>query len=320
MHVLRLTLTAVLLVSGCRSDERQAASAAPQRSETSSEGDVAVTVTAGTGRLPLSERLKVTIAIGSPSGIELRPLDFADSWGDFQIAEVRDALPRQADGGIVREKTLTLVPQRAGRTVLEPIPIAFRRSDAREGAWHYVETRPLPIEVTTVVGQEPAELSRLEEPRAPIELPRSAAWKWLAAAGTLVAAGIAFWWWRRVRPSSTVSATPSQIAERELSQLWNSRLAERDVKGFYVELTAIVRRFIERTTPIDAPDLTTEEFLQAALSSRSFGEDERARLRDFLESADLVKFAAHRPTLADIRASFDRAGHFVRRTATELAA
>jgi len=46
-------------------------------------------------------------------------------------------------------------------------------------------------------------------------------------------------------------------------------------------------------------------------SSGVFVADERERLASFLESADLVKFAAHEPTTDDIEESFTRAKLFI---------
>jgi hypothetical protein len=89
------------------------------------------------------------------------------------------------------------------------------------------------------------------------------------------------------------------------------------VKGFYVELTGIVRRFIERTTAIHAPEQTTEEFLREIGSGAAFTRDERQRLKDFLESADLVKFAAHQPQFVDVEEAFRRAKVFVGLAPTE---
>jgi len=51
------------------------------------------------------------------------------------------------------------------------------------------------------------------------------------------------------------------MLEKLSQKLAASGLMETDVKVYFVELTAIVRRYIERTTGIRAPEQTTEEFL-----------------------------------------------------------
>ena len=84
-----------------------------------------------------------------------------------------------------------------------------------------------------------------------------------------------------------------------------------DVKLFYVELTAIVRRYIERTTGVHAPEQTTQEFLQEISRRKDFPAEQSRRLRSFLEAADLVKFAAYQPRDEDVEESFRRASAFV---------
>ena len=88
--------------------------------------------------------------------------------------------------------------------------------------------------------------------------------------------------------------SPIERAWVELDRLLKKGLPGRGrYKDFYVELTMVVRRYIQRRYGIKAPHMTTEEFLRAARPS-----DE---LRRFLESADMVKFAGVEatPDMAD---------------------
>lgn len=88
--------------------------------------------------------------------------------------------------------------------------------------------------------------------------------------------------------------SPIERAWVELDRLIKKGLPGRGrYKDFYVELTLVVRRYIQRKYGIKAPNLTTEEFLREAHPS-----DE---LRAFLTSADLIKFAGVEatPEMAD---------------------
>ena len=97
----------------------------------------------------------------------------------------------------------------------------------------------------------------------------------------------------------------------ELQRLIEQNLAEIDVKLFYVELTGIVRRYIERTTGVRAPEQTTEEFLREITAKETFDGMFSRRLKNFLESADLVKFAGLHPRKDDIEEAFHRAKVFI---------
>ena len=86
--------------------------------------------------------------------------------------------------------------------------------------------------------------------------------------------------------------------ERALTEL--ERLLRRNLPGhglykdFYIELTMVVRRYIERSHHIRAPEQTTEEFLAAASKHPLFTPEVLSQLKIFLESADLVKFAGQK--------------------------
>ncbi len=95
--------------------------------------------------------------------------------------------------------------------------------------------------------------------------------------------------------------SPIERAWVELDRLLKKGLPGRGrYKDFYVELTMVVRRYVQRKYGITAPHLTTEEFLKneqlAELSKNRISE-----LKAFLESADMVKFAGVEatPDMAD---------------------
>jgi len=99
--------------------------------------------------------------------------------------------------------------------------------------------------------------------------------------------------------------SPIERAWVELERLLRKGLPGRGrYKDFYVELTMVVRRYIQRRYGIEAPHLTTEEFLREAerlAASGGVSLVARERLGKFLESADLVKFAGVEatPEMAD---------------------
>ncbi len=93
--------------------------------------------------------------------------------------------------------------------------------------------------------------------------------------------------------------SPIERAWVELDRLLRKGLPGRGrYKDFYVELTMVVRRYVQRKYGIKAPHLTTEEFL---MECREEGRGKREKLRRFLESADMVKFAGVEatPEMAD---------------------
>ena len=130
-------------------------------------------------------------------------------------------------------------------------------------------------------------------------------WKlvgWIAAALVVLAAAVALLVWavryiaRRVKEHRM---SPIERAWVELDRLLKKGLPGRGrYKDFYVELTMVVRRYVQRKYGIRAPNLTTDEFL---VQFRDAGRGRCDDLAKFLESADLVKFAGLQatPDMAD---------------------
>jgi len=96
--------------------------------------------------------------------------------------------------------------------------------------------------------------------------------------------------------------SPIERAWAELDRLLGKGLPGRGrYKDFYVELTMVVRRYIQRKYGIQAPHLTTEEFFAELVKSNNQTIKQSNDLQAFLESADMVKFAGVEatPEMAD---------------------
>jgi hypothetical protein len=314
---------AAVLVCGCQTGRDAKPGGSPgadgtqvARSEVE-RGPVRLVVEAAPKRASLSDEPTLTLTIESQRGAKVRKPPFGESLGDFAIRDFREPLPEiRGDREIIRQ-VYTLEPMRAGRLAIQPISVTF--IDGRpggDGEEHSVESEPLAIEVTTVLGEEAPSLDDLAGLEGPVDLPRrSSAGFWLAAAGALLAglaAAVLLWRVRRKGEApEEIARSPQELAYLELEQLLEQGWQEKDVKLFYVGLTGIVRRYIERTTGVHAPEQTTEEFLREVGEGEVFVSGERDRLRAFLESADLVKFAAHQPGASDVEQTFRRAKAFI---------
>ena len=84
--------------------------------------------------------------------------------------------------------------------------------------------------------------------------------------------------------------------------------------AFYVQLSLIVRRYLENRFSLRSPELTTEEFLNEMGRSPDLARSHQQLLRDFLVQADLVKFAGHRPEAEVVAESIAAAERFLEDT------
>ena len=119
---------------------------------------------------------------------------------------------------------------------------------------------------------------------------------------------------RRNHESAIVVPPPSpeEIAHAALSQLLSENLpSQGQLKEFYVRLTGIVRVYIEGKTGLHAPEQTTEEFLREMRSKDIFPAMRSLRLKEFLEAADMVKYAGQQPADDQVELSILRAKEFI---------
>ena len=99
---------------------------------------------------------------------------------------------------------------------------------------------------------------------------------------------------------------PFDLAKQRLKELDNKQLWQHNkVKLYYVELTDIVRSFIEREMNIPALESTTDELLETitdfnSSSNLNIPKETIIKLQKLLQEADLVKFAKSKPLSNEI--------------------
>jgi hypothetical protein len=174
------------------------------------------------------------------------------------------------------------------------------------------------IQVTSVLADDqetPAELRDIHQPKSPIP------WLVLAIAAIvlvaiLLAVMIAF---LIKKPSSEPTLPPPppphELAIAALIRLKGSGLIEkRAFEPFYVKVSDILRTYIERRFGLDAPDMTTEEFMHEAGRSLILSPDQQQLVHQFLGECDLVKFARLEPAEETMQRVLESAQHFVEET------
>ncbi len=142
-------------------------------------------------------------------------------------------------------------------------------------------------------------------------------WVWLAVAIVLAAAGVGAFLWLRGRKLAAAAASPELTAhERALEALrrLHAWLSEEREMDFIIEISRILRVYIQDRFELRAPHRSTEEFLEEARDSEALSPEHRELLGDFLRQCDLVKFARRSAALQKMEALFATAERFVRDT------
>jgi flagellar biosynthesis/type III secretory pathway M-ring protein FliF/YscJ len=160
-----------------------------------------------------------------------------------------------------------------------------------------VEAPALTVKVASLLpkGEEQAPISDI---KAPVAVDVAPAF-WIAlGVGVLVVAALAYALWRRLRrkPAEAARAplpdlAPDQEARQALDSLARAdHFGRGDGRGYYIALSVIAKRYLERRLQAPVLEMTTAEML-AFLREASEREPLAGVMRDVALAADQVKFA-----------------------------
>ena len=135
---------------------------------------------------------------------------------------------------------------------------------------------------------------------------------WLVAilAALLLLALVAYFLWPNPKPKTVQPPLPKEVAKRRLKGV-KSRISTDSSYDFSIEVSDILRGFIEQQFGIRAVRQTTIEFLSEASENPHFDLAQQERLRQFLVACDSVKFARVALGPADSEVLFEQASAFV---------
>ena len=264
-------------------------------------------VDGGPETIDLARSVFLTVTATYPRDVKVELPDFRERARGFSLVEDFAEPPRTAkDGRTVETVSWKLVPEPyAEEYKIAPFIVKasprLLSSRLDEGSLSFVAG---PIRFSSPPPPEPVAGEIETDPKK--DLPpfswKLAGFAVLALAAACLAVFALFigirYLARRVKEHRM---SPIERAWAELDRLLKKGLPGRGrYKDFYVELTMVVRRYVQRKYDIRAPHMTTEEFLRECGSMEGRLGD-TAALCEFLESADMVKFAGVEatPEMAD---------------------
>lgn len=278
-------------------------------------GPVHVTVTAEPPIVPFHRQIKFTISVEAPAESEIELPQMIDHFGGLSVYGQTDFRTEKASEGRKRiTETYTLDPLFPG--IYTPDPVTVRVA----GGPAIIVGSPA-LRVRDLTPEEQAEIERFVPGDGPIDLERRLWESWLfwaaVAAIAALALAVAAHYLRsgRSRRVYTPPRAPWEIAYERLRQLDAKKWPESGRSGpYYVELSGILRQYIEDRFHLHAPERTTPEFLAEAADSRVLSEEHQRLLAHFLRHCDRVKFARYEPTVGEMERSFTEVLTFVDET------
>jgi hypothetical protein len=278
------------------------------------EEDVTATVTLEPPVIPFHKQAVFTIAVEAPATVQVELPDMTELFAGLPLAGPPTRQTSRTEQHRIRyTDRYVLNPIFIGDYVIPPV-------ETRAGAGTLVVPSPT-LRVRDLTAEETRDVLRFEpnaEP-SPVAGPLLSDWRFwvgLAAACSVVIAAYAYWRKIRARAAPSPPAlAPWAVAYARLAEL-RARQWPRSgrFEPYYVELSDILRQYIEARFNLHAPEQTTPEFLAEASRSGSFSDSRQGLLADFLRHADRVKFAQYEPSLEQMDRSLSTVHVFVRDT------
>lgn len=262
---------------------------------------VDLTVASETAAVDPARSTFVTLTLRTGRGVAATPPRLRERVRGFSLAEEFAEEPvTGADGSVVQTVSWRLLPEPCADVYAIAPFVVDVEADGRKDAFYAG-----PVHFEAPPAREPVTGGMEIDPRKVLP-PLS--WRlvgWCALgllAALALGTGLVLLVRLVARKVREHRMSPIERAWVELDRLLRKGLPGRGrYKEFYVELTMVVRRYIQRKYGVRAPHLTTEEFFDELGRAALATPEQEARLREFLTSADMVKFAGVQatPEMAD---------------------
>ncbi len=283
-------------------------------------GPLTVHVRADKGKMTIAETLLLELEAAVEPGYEVRMPKVGEVLEHFGIVDWDNPGDKLDENNrVVSTYQYRLEPFLSGTFSIPAFTFNFVDVNSPEEKKYELTTEPIDIEVTSLLGEERAEL-KIEDIEGVVEVPKKTSfwWVWPLILFVITGAGASLWlYFRRQRVKELVRLfkPAHELAYERLRALVQEDLvAAGKIKEFYERISNILRHYIEHRFSLRAPERTTEEFLAELAHTDVLATTDKERLGEFLEHCDLVKFAKHQPTTEQIQKTFDLVKDFIEKT------
>ncbi len=244
--------------------------------------------------ITVGDVVEFTLTVTLPAGTEAKDLPGGLLLGAFEIKDYDPGRWETRGGEQTLTQRFTLSTYSIGTFFAAPWQLKYREGENEVT----LDVPAVPLAVVSVLAgteEKPRDIKK------PFEIPRGGLpwWAWTAiAAGALALAGAAWRRWRRRRGAGAAAAPPLPPdirALQALEALERQHCMEKgEAKRHYVALGEIFKDYAAGRWGVDTLDKTATE-LWAIIKDLPLERGLQMRLKTFLDTGDLVKFAKHLP-------------------------
>jgi hypothetical protein len=222
---------------------------------------------------------------------------------------------------VVSRYRYRLEPFLSGTFPIPAFTFQFTDVNSPEQKKYELTTEPIDIEVTSLLGEQRAELV-IADIEDVVQMPKKSSYWLLWVSGIVAIIAIAgFWLYLRRKEAVElvrIFKSAHEIAYDRLRALVKEDLVKKGkIKEFYGQISNILRHYIEHRFNLRAPERTTEEFLIELATADILDVADKEDLGEFLKHCDLVKFAKHNPATEQIQKTFDLVKNFIEKTKSD---
>ena len=264
--------------------------------------------------IPFHRQAQFSIVVEAPENVAVKLPDMLEKMGGVPVSDVRRDTKKLGKNRVRITETYVLDPIFTGKYGIKPVEVTWGENNG-------VVVASPGLVVCDLTEAEKAEAEKFADNAGPASAPGLVTqyWRWItiaAAVAAALAAAVVWAVWLRKRAEKLAPSPPAwEVAYRRLRELDERHLPEAGrYEPHYVDLSAILRYYIEDRFHLRAPEQTTQEFLAAASTSGLFSTDHQQLLSELLEHSDRVKFAQYVPSVPEMERSFAAVLQFVDET------
>ena len=271
--------------------------------------------------ITIGDRILYTLKITTDPKVKLEPLRLGSNLGSFEVKDYKIYDPvKTKDGRMVNKSEYVITTFTTGEYVIPDLAINYTDPSGEKKQTH---SEPLFILVKSV-GATESDKEDIRDLKPSIDVKGSyLGYLLLIPALALLGTG-GFLYYRHRAKGLAFPRLPEElqkpaweVALFELDSLRNSDLLEkRQVKRYFILLSDIIRKYVERRFGIPALDRTTEE-IRGEIKKAKLDQKISGLISELLSFCDLVKFAKYIPPMEEIEKNTNDAYEIVNLTKVE---
>jgi hypothetical protein len=253
-----------------------------------------------TSRITIGDRITYTLSINHVDTMRVEKPGEGVNLGQFEIKDYKIYDPVREQGRVEEKFEYVISVFDTGTFVIPPFPVAYFPTDSL-GDYKLIEANPITIFVESVIQDEERQLRDVSPP---IDIPFDYFVLFTVLASVILIGTMVFFGYRLykkrketgylIRPPEPPRPAHEIALEAIEALIKKDLIAEGLIKEFYIEISEIIRRYIEGRFFIPALEETSSEILRE-LKNQDIDEEIQIHAKEFLELSDLVKFAKYKP-------------------------